>query len=76
MNRIVNQFFIDDINDSIKQANAAYQENNMKLFVAHSYGIMGMLRTLYDLDIITAEIHLKASDKAKRGEYLDITDFS
>ena len=74
--KVINQFFIDDVNDSIKRANAAYQENNMQLFVCNSYCILGMLRTLYDLDLITAETYLNVSDKAKRGEYLDITDFS
>ena len=74
--KVINQYFIDDINDSIKRSNVAYQENNMKLFVCYSYGILGMLRTLYDLDLITAETYLTVSDKTKRGEYLDITDFS
>lgn len=74
--KVINQFFIDDVNDSIKRANAAYQENDMRLYVAHNYCILGMLRTLYDLDLVNAETHLKVSDKAKRGEYLDITDFS
>lgn len=74
--KVINQYFIDDINDSIKRANAAYQENDMRLYVCHNYCILGMLRTLYDLDLVSSDTHLKVSDKAKRGEYLDITDFS